>query len=92
MVNLNIMIQMEYADGKTLREFIDCSPVQLSRKDIFDLFNQLMVALKQIHSNGLVHRDIKPENIFINSKGRLQVGDFGLAKTISRLEVCQLQP
>jgi len=87
------MIQMEYADGQTLREFIDSSPVSLKRKDIYDLFNQLMIALKQIHSNGLVHRDIKPENIFINRKtGRLQVGDFGLAKTISRLEVCQLQP
>jgi len=39
MVSLNIMIQMEYADGQTLRDFIDQSADQLKRKDIFDLFS-----------------------------------------------------
>jgi serine/threonine protein kinase len=57
---------MEYADGQTLRDYIDSAPAPLERKDIFELFSQLMIALKQIHSKGLIHRDIKPENIFIN--------------------------
>lgn len=46
MVSLNIIIQMEYTDGQTLRDFIDTAPVQFERKDIFSLFSQLMVALK----------------------------------------------
>lgn len=67
-VCLKIMILMEYAEGETLREFIDTRQATLSRRVIFDLFIQLMNALKHIHANGLVHRDIKPENIFINRK------------------------
>ncbi len=55
---------MEYADGITLREFMDTKP--MSRKLVLELFTQLMIALKYIHSNGLIHRDIKPENIFYN--------------------------
>ena len=47
-----------------------------------------MTALRQIHSIGLVHRDIKPENIFVNRKtNRLQVGDFGLAKSLKGFEI-----
>ena len=77
------MILMEYAQGETLRKLIDDSPGYLTRKVIFDLFTQLMTALKHIHSSGLVHRDIKPENIFVNKRTRrLQVGDFGLAKAL----------
>ena len=59
---------MEYAEGETLREFIEKQAHSLNRKVIFDLFIQLVNALKHIHANGLVHRDIKPDNIFINRK------------------------
>ena len=70
LVHLNVMILMEYAEGETLRNLIDESSKYLTRKMIFDLFTQLMTALKHIHSSGLVHRDIKPENIFVNKKTR----------------------
>lgn len=44
-----------------------------------------MNGLKYIHSQGLIHRDIKPENIFVNDRSkRLKIGDFGLAKTLSK--------
>lgn len=77
------MILMQYAEGYTLRDHIDKSALGLSRVIIFDLFVQLMTALKYIHSNNLIHRDIKPENIFVDPKtGKLRVGDFGLAKTL----------
>lgn len=62
------MILMEYVEGETLRDIIDSSPEYLTRQMIFNLFTQLMTALKKIHSNDLVHRDIKPENIFVNRK------------------------
>lgn len=86
-VSLNIMILMEYAEGETLRSLIDNAKHYLDRRMIFILFDQLMRGLQQIHSKGLIHRDIKPENIFINRRtNRLQIGDFGLAKTVKHVE------
>ena len=81
------MILMEYAEGETLRERIDKAGSKgLDRIVIYQLFEQLMQALKYIHSQGLIHRDIKPENIFVNpNSGRLQVGDFGLAKRVKSI-------
>lgn len=83
---------MEYTEGETLRDIIDNSPDYLTRGTIFALFTQMMTALKKIHSSGLIHRDIKPENIFVNRKTNfLQVGDFGLAKSLKQTEGMSFQ-
>jgi len=41
---------------------------------------QIAEALATAHEKGIVHRDIKPENIMVDSKNRIRVMDFGLAK------------
>jgi eukaryotic-like serine/threonine-protein kinase len=41
---------------------------------------QIAEALAEAHEKGIVHRDIKPENIMVDSKDRIKVMDFGLAK------------
>jgi len=81
-IPLEFNILMEYAEGKTLREYMDSSDYQPVQEDIFKLIWQLMTALKHIHKHNLIHRDIKPENIFIDPRTKkLKVGDFGLAKS-----------
>ncbi|XP_026846539.1 uncharacterized protein LOC6597712 [Drosophila persimilis] len=53
-------------------------------KDIHRQFvmYQLVNAIKYVHSGNVIHRDLKPSNILIDSKCRLKVGDFGLARTV----------
>jgi len=47
---------------------------------IIDYAIQIAEALAEAHEKGIVHRDIKPENIMVDSKNRIKVMDFGLAK------------
>lgn len=41
---------------------------------------ELLLAIEEVHRNGIVHRDIKPENVLIDSHGHASLSDFGLAK------------
>ena len=40
----------------------------LSIKNIFDLCNQINIALIYLHTNGCCYGDLKPANILINKK------------------------
>lgn len=44
-----------------------------------EITQQLCLALAQAHSQGMVHRDVKPGNVLISARGRVKVGDFGVA-------------
>ena len=73
-------IVSEYIEGKTLREIINASSLNLN--DILDISIQIANALAVAHEAHLVHRDIKPENIIIRPDGLVKILDFGLAKLV----------
>ena len=73
-------IVMQYIDGETLARSISRGP--LEPHGALDLAIQVVDALGEAHSHGIVHRDIKPQNIMLTSRGQAKVMDFGLARLI----------
>jgi serine/threonine protein kinase len=71
---------MEYVDGQNLRDRLQAG--LLSADQARAIVAQVCDALQYAHDEGLVHRDIKPENILLDSKGRVKIADFGLARLV----------
>ena len=75
-------IVMEYIDGITLKELIE-KKVFIPEEEAVDIALQILEALKEAHSHGVIHRDIKPHNIMISKNGIVKVTDFGIARATS---------
>ena len=71
---------MEFVDGTDLRHLL--SSEELSPDQAIQIVSQVCEALQYAHDEGIVHRDVKPENILLDSKGRVKIADFGLAKLL----------
>ena len=71
---------MEFVDGVNLRQAMRAGG--FTPADSLALVRDLCGALTFAHEEGILHRDIKPENILIDSRGRVKIADFGIAKLI----------
>ncbi|GAA5903465.1 serine/threonine-protein kinase GCN2 [Sporobolomyces salmoneus] len=71
-----LYIQMEYVEKLTLREAIEDG---ITEVDSWRLLFQILSAMLHFTSLNIIHRDLKPSNIFIDVKGDVRIGDFGLA-------------
>ena len=71
---------MEHVDGTNLRHLIESK--ELLPEQAIKIIPQICEALQYAHDEGIVHRDIKPENILVDSRARVKIADFGLAKLL----------
>jgi len=69
---------MEFVEGTTLHHLI--KTLGLKPIQSLELIVGVCEALQYAHSEGVIHRDIKPANILVDTKGRVKVTDFGLAR------------
>jgi tetratricopeptide (TPR) repeat protein/predicted Ser/Thr protein kinase len=73
-------ITMEYVEGEDLRCYLTRQR-KLSVREAVDIVLQICRGLEAAHAEGVIHRDLKPQNVLRQSNGRIQVMDFGLARS-----------
>lgn len=71
---------MEFVDGVNLRQAMRAG--RFTPDQALTVVPSICEALQFAHSQGVLHRDIKPENILLDSKGRVKIADFGIAKIL----------
>jgi len=71
---------LEYLEGKPVS-----GPMPV--EDAVKLALQIVDAIGEAHSQGILHRDLKPANILVTTKGGAKLLDFGLAKWVSNVDL-----
>ncbi len=75
---------MEYVDGINLRQAM--AKGSFTPEEALAIVPPICEALQYAHDKGIVHRDIKPENLLLDSRGKVKVADFGIARILDRVE------
>lgn len=78
----NVYLVMEYADGKSLEDYINNVNGLIVEERIYPLFAPILDAVGYAHKKGILHRDIKPANIIVGPDGNPKILDFGIAEII----------
>lgn len=74
-----IYLVMEYFDFDLLK-LLSNKANQINKLQAKTLVYNLLLAVKYLHSTGVMHRDLKPSNILITEKCTIKLCDFGFAR------------
>ncbi len=73
-------IAMELMPGNTLADLVSVEG-SLACSVAVDHVIGIVDGLIAVHEQGMIHRDVKPANCFLDSNGKVKIGDFGLSKS-----------
>lgn len=81
----DLMIVLELVEKGELFDHIVENPFTEAKAK--DVFRQLLLAIRYLHSRGIAHRDLKPENILVsevheNDRLTVKISDFGMARLL----------
>lgn len=81
-----LYLVMDCLEGKSLADLISENG-KVSLDIFFEIFAQVIEALKYAHEQNVIHRDIKPSNIMLVQQAngfKAYVVDFGIAKCVDQ--------
>lgn len=76
-----VVVVTEFAEGELFQIIEDDKALPLEQ--VRSVAQQLVAALRYLHSNRIMHRDMKPQNILIGKGGVVKLCDFGFARAMS---------
>ena len=72
---------MSYYSGGDLNNMLNHAKQGRLPESLAKIYSaEILLALEELHKNGILYRDLKPENVVIGDKGHAHLTDFGLAK------------
>lgn len=74
----NVYIMLELCTNQTMNELLRRRK-RLTELEVQCYLQQVVSALKYLHSHRVIHRDLKLGNFFLSDKMEIKIGDFGLA-------------
>jgi serine/threonine protein kinase len=80
--NESLNLVFEYSEND-LKKLMKKMTEPLGSLKVKSYTRQLMEGLAYCHKKRIIHRDLKPHNLLIDSSDRLQLADFGLARTFT---------
>ena len=71
---------MDYINGENLKERLKRTGQPISEPEATKILEQVLDALKEVHSQGIWHLDLKPANVMVDQTGTVKLIDFGASK------------
>ena len=71
---------MDKGDFRTIIKYHSAKKIHMSETFILDVFVQILIALRHLHTNNILHHDIKPANILLDKSGIIKIADLGFAQ------------